>query len=313
VLDGRASLVVFAWAVAAPGFARTRLCLACRSSLGPDDPCELHAEEAPIALAVAAERRRLYPPPARAARGRVARDAGRPGKADRHAVLRVVAVCVLMAVVGIGALVGHVGGPSGVILLCVSGLFLLVVIPLASWSARRHAPRPPGPCARAKPRIKASREGTIDGPGPVLGRLLVLRYATAAGGGVTLRDAEISTGCTVTLDSGERAVLAPGRAIIDGPRGLRGELSQREARRELERVGIDPPGTRGLAPFPFECAYCLELRPGDRVAVGEGLEEEDVAAEGGYRAAPTCNLRVPRVPALRIIGRAGDVQPAASS
>jgi hypothetical protein len=110
----------------------------------------------------------------------------------------------------------------------------------------------------------------------------------------------------VVLDSGQRAELAPCRAILDGRRSLRRELSRRELRRELERISIDPPGIAGLEPIPFDRAYLLELRAGDRVAIGEGLEEEDAASEGGYRAAPVHKLRPPRVPALRLIGRASD-------
>jgi hypothetical protein len=39
--------------------------------------------------------------------------------------------------------------------------------------------------------------------------------------------------------------------------------------------------------------------------MAEAVEEEQVEVEGGYREAPVHKLRASRVPALRIMGRAG--------
>lgn len=125
---------------------------------------------------------------------------------------------------------------------------------------------------------------------------------------VTLRDGRSET-FEVHLDDGRVLEVPAGPVRLDAPRARWERIGDGEARlAAAKHGGIDNPhdvGRPEVDPFPFESAFHIEIRLGDRLQVVGQTEAimEDVDAEGSYRSAPGRRLRPRGVPRLRLLRR----------
>ena len=159
---------------------------------------------------------------------------------------------------------------------------------------RRNRPRPNGAPRRPARLAGHGPRGRIVAAGATLAAPLSGEACAAYGirldskrfarGEVMLREAW-TAGFEVELDDGTRARVPPGRVRFDAPRGAR-QVDDARARRHVEALapvhGADPLEN----PFPFDRAYEVILREGDRVELLGQLEPRaDATVEVGYREA----------------------------
>lgn len=298
-------------------FPRVRVCIDCRTLLGPNEPCDGGPRHRVTSLETPEGRKALFDevwgaPSIRRRAKQLAKVGG--GGA------------------GIGSLFegcGSCGDCSGATLdgefLAVIAVILLAAIVLVAlyWiivkiveavRAYRNRPKPNGGLARppslgrrAGPRGVVTGQTTMLSPAKGEGCVawsLDLRNGRFIGTDLMLHDAETS-GFSVKLDDGTMARIPSGRIRIEGPR----ERLDRDDAQGVERfVGTistrDDPEDEGLDPFPYDTVDEIVVRPGDRVRLFGELERvADPEAPGDYRGASI--LLVPSgVPALRVERRA---------
>lgn len=296
-------------------FPRVRVCIHCRTLLGPKEACDGGPKHHVVDLGNHGDRLTLlnevWGPPSVRRRAKQLAKAGGGG-------------------VGLGSLFEGCGGGGcdgcgglsldgealaviGIILIAVVVVVLLVwlVMKIIEWvRAYQNRPKPNGGVVRpASLGRKAGPYGTVVGTpamlAPASGTACVawaldLRSKRFLGTDLMLRDAE-TAGFEVKLDDGTTARIPGGRIRIEGPH----KRIDRDDATNLELfvqtlAPNDNPEDEGLDPFPYDVVEEVVVKPGDRVRLfGDFDREVDPNAAAGYRQANV--IVVPRdVPAVRI-------------
>jgi hypothetical protein len=296
-------------------FPRARVCIHCRTLLGPKEACDGGSKHQVIELGERAGRLTLlnevWGPPSARRRAKQLAKAGGGG----------VGLGSLFEGCGSGGC-GDCGGVSldgeallviAVILIvgiAVVGLVWLIMKAIEWIRAYQNRPKPYGGVVRpVRLGRNAGPYGTVVGTPAMLAPAsstacvawaLDLRSKRFLGTDLMLRDAETG-GFDVKLDDGTMARIPAGRIRIEGPH-------KRIARTDATNLELfvqtlapnDDPEDEGLDPFPYDVVEEVALKPGDRVRLfGDFQREADPNAAAGYRQANV--IVVPRdVPALRI-------------
>jgi hypothetical protein len=294
-------------------FPRARVCINCRTLLGPKEQCDAGPKHRVASLGTKEGRAALltevWGPPSVRRRAKQLAKAGGGG-------------------LGLGSILEGCGGCDGcssaaidVEFLAVIAVVLVVAFAAVAvvWLALKiiewvrgymNRPKPNGGVARP-PRIgrKTGPTGVVRGEArmlaPATGASCVawaldLRSTRFLGTDLMLHDAETG-GFEIVLDDGTTARISSGRVRLEGQ-------SERRDRSDVGTVEAfvktlaanDDPEDEGLDPFPFDAVDEVVVRPGDRVQLfGDFEREVDPDAPGGYRGANA--VLVPKgVPALRI-------------
>lgn len=295
-------------------FPRVKVCIHCRTLLGPNEACDGGQKHRVVELGNRAGRLTLlnevWGPPSVRRRVKQLAKAGGGG-------------------LGIGSIFEGCGGGcdgcGGVSLdgevLMVIGVILIVAVAVVAlvwlimkiieWvRAYQNRPKPHGGVVRpASLGRKAGPSGTVVGTPAMLAPAsstecvawaLDLRSKRFFVTDLMLRDAE-TAGFDIKLDDGTTARIPMGRVRIEGPH-------KRIDRDDATNVELfvqtlapnDDPQDEGLDPFPYDVVEETVVKPGDRVRIfGDFQREADPKAAGSYREANV--ILVPKdVPALRI-------------
>ena len=294
--------------------ARTRICIACRTTFGPGETCPGGRVHETVSLQDPRGRARLddevWGPDSRARKARQAARAG-AGGAGIGSVLEGCGGCDAGGLDGCGEL----GSEAAIVvlgILLVAGV-AIVLFWFVRWLVRAireklERPKPHG-ALRAAPRPKARvvaasgvvRDGTpLALPwaaGSAFAYAMELYEARPFGGGAMLREA-VSARLDIALDDGRVLRIPAGRIRVLG------SLPQVEGERaRIEgRLGLLDPG-RGpdqASLFPFDHVRGLTLGPGTRVEVLGEVTQSPEGSEGGYRAGAGVLVPV-GVPVLRVV------------
>ncbi len=296
--------------VSRAAFPRVRVCVDCRTLLGPNEACDGGAKHRVASLETPQGRKALLtevwgPPSVRRRAKQLAKAGG--SSLGAGTIFQgcgecgsVAAESELIAVVAVVALIAAVG----------VALYWIIAKIFEAVRAYQNRPRPNGGITRP-PSLgrKAGPSGVVIGQTgmltPATGKECVawaldLRNKRFLGTDVMLHDAE-TCGFEVRLDDGTSLRIPGGRIRLEGP-------SERIDRSDATLVGAfvetisraDHPDDVELEPFPYDTVDEVVVRPGDRVRVFGELEREvDPEAPGGYRG--TNAVLVPTgVPALRV-------------
>jgi len=291
-------------------FPRVRVCIDCRTLLGPKEACDGGPRHRVTSLDTPEGRNALRtevwgPPSVRRRAKQLAKAGGTSlgagsifegcGGCGDAAIdvegLAIVAVLALIVAAGVG-------------------IYWLIAKAYEAIRAYQNRPRPNGGITRP-PSIgrRPGPSGVVTGQtgifAPATGTACVawaldLRNKRFLGTDLMLHDAE-TAGFEVKLDDGTTLRVPGGRIRLEGPK-------ERVDRGDAPPVDgfvatisrEDDPEDAGLDPFPYDTVDEVVVRPGDRVRVFGELEREvDAAAPGGYRASNV--VLVPKgVPALRV-------------
>ncbi len=293
-------------------FRRARICIDCRTLLGPDERCDGGLAHRVTSLDTPEGRAKLFdevwgPPDARRRAQQLAKAGG--GGLGLGSVLES----------GCGGC--DVGG----------GEFFLVVVAIAivaaavvgvvwlamkiiEWiRAYRNRPKPHGGLKRP---ASVGRRGTISGVVQWPARLdapasnadcvawaLDLRCKRFLRADLMLHDAE-TAGFEVKLDDGTTARIPAGRIRLEGPAERMSRSSVPAVEQFVASLAPKEQGpdefTTELEPFPYDIVDEVLVRPGDRVQIFGELEREvDPETSTGYREAGA--VLVPKgVPAIRV-------------
>jgi hypothetical protein len=292
-------------------FRRARICIDCRTLLGPDERCDGGPAHRVTSLETKKGREKLLdevwgPPDARRRAQQLAK-AGGGG-------------------LGIGsALEGGCGscdaGPEAFFVVIAIFLIAAAVVAvvwlgmkIVEWiRAYRNRPKPNGGLKRP---ASIGRRGAIAGVVQWPARLdapasnadcvawaLDLRCKRFLRADLMLHDAE-TAGFEVKLDDGTVARIPAGRIRLEGPAERMGRSDVPAVEKFVESLAPKVTGpdefTTELEPIPYDIVDEVLVRPGDRVQIFGELEREvDPAATAGYREAGA--VLVPKgVPAIRV-------------
>ncbi|MDI1445004.1 hypothetical protein [Polyangium sp. 6x1] len=294
-------------------FPRVRVCIDCRTLLGPKEACDGGPKHRVTSLETPAGRKALltevWGPPSVRRRAKQLAKAGGGGLGAGT----LFEGCTGCGDCGTFALEGEFAVVLAVIaLIAMAGVALYWIIAkiVEAIRAYQNRPRPNGGLTKPPSlRRRAGPSGVVVGQthmlAPATGKSCVawaldLRNDRFLGTDLMLHDAE-TTGFDVKLDDGTTLRVPGGRIRIEGPR-------ERVDRSDAPPVDgfvqtithQDDPEDEGLDPFPFDTVDEIVVRPGDRVRIfGEVEREVDPAAPGGYRA-PNAILVPTGVPAIRV-------------
>lgn len=297
---------------------RSRICLACRTLLGPLETCSGGRQHVAVALDDPGGRKRLWDevwgPDSRARQLRRAVKAGAGGGIGSSVLDCAGAGCNPLDACTVASSGAEVVAVLAVILLA---LVAALAIGLLVWLSARlveeirermDKPKPHGALlAPPKPRGDVQGRGIVKtGPGVPLpwkpGRAVAyafeLHEKRAFGGGAMLRDAA-TAGFEIELADGRVVRVPAGRLRILGKRGKE-EAVERERLDAFLREAA--PGDTGedRRLFPYEHVRALVLSPGDRVELLGDLEPSaDPAAAHAYRASAGVLIPI-GVPVVRV-------------
>lgn len=298
-------------------FPRVKVCIDCRTLLGPKESCdggpkhrvaELGNREGRLTLL-----NEVWGPPSIRRRAKQLAKAGGGGAGLGGIFEGCGGGCDACTGCESASGGGEVIAVIGIILLAAVVVVLLVWlgIKIVEWiRAYQNRPKPNGGVVR--PASLGRRPGPY---GTIIGAVSMVAPATSTacvawaldlrskrflGTDLMLRDAE-TAGFEVQLDDGSTARIPHGRIRIEGP-------YQRMSRDDSTNVDLfvktlapnDDPQDEGLDPFPYDVVEETIVKPGDRVRLfGEFSREADLRFSAGYREAKV--ILVPKdVPALRI-------------
>ncbi|MRG96875.1 hypothetical protein [Polyangium spumosum] len=294
-------------------FPRVRVCIDCRTLLGPKETCDGGRKHRVASLETRAGRDALRtevwgPPSVRRRAKQLAKAGGTSlgagsifegctGCGDCGSValdaefLPVVAVVALIAAAGVL-------------------LYWIIAKIYEAIRAYQNRPRPNGgitkpPSLGRRPGPRGTVLGQTGMLAPATGKPCVawaldLRNKRFLGTDLMLHDAETS-GFSVKLDDGTILRVPGGRVRLEGPKERLDRADAPPVDGFVQTINQnDDPEDEGLEPFPYDTVDEIVVRPGDRVRVFGELERDvDPAAPGGYRAANV--ILVPKgVPALRV-------------
>lgn len=299
--------------VSRASFPRVRVCVDCRTLLGPQEACDAGPKHRVVSLDTKKGRATLltevWGPPSLRRRAKQLAKAGGSGIGTGS----LLEGCGACDGCGLGESAGHFLAVVAVVLaVAVAAVAVVwIVAKTIEWvRAYLNRPKPNGgivpPPALGR---KAGPSGVVIGAAGMLAPAtgtscvawaLYLKSTRFLGTDLMLHDAETS-GFQVKLDDGTTARIPMGRVRLEG-------RAERRNRSDAENVDAfvktlapnDDPKDEGLDPFPFDAVDEIVVRPGDRVQLIGKLEREaDPDSPGGYREANV--VVVPAgVPALRV-------------
>lgn len=294
-------------------FPRARVCVDCRTLLGPKEACDGGAKHRVVSVETPAGRNALRtevwgPPSVRRRAKQLAKAGGTSLGAGT-----LFEGCTGCSDCGTLALEGEFVAIVAVIALIAAAgvaIYWLIAKIVEAIRAYQNRPRPNGGITKP-PSLgrKAGPSGVVIGQtgmlAPATGTSCVawsldLRNKRFLGTDLMLHDAETS-GFEVKLDDGTTLRVPGGRIRIEGPKERVDRSDAPPVDEFVQTISHeDDPEDAGLDPFPFDTVDEIVVRPGDRVRVYGELEREvDPEAPGGYRA-PNAILVPKGVPALRV-------------
>ena len=303
----KAPIVARAW------FPRVRVCIDCRTLLGPKEACDGGPKHRVTSVETPEGRNALRtevwgPPSVRRRAKQLAKAGGTSLGAG--SIFEGCTGCGDCGSVALDA--EFLPVVAAVALIAAAGVLIYWIIAKIYEAIRAYQNRPRPNGGITKPPSLGRRPGPR---GVVIGQTQMLSPATGKecvawsldlrnerflGTDLMLHDAETS-GFEVKLDDGTTLRVPGGRIRLEGPK----ERSDRSDAPPVEGFvqtisREDDPEDAGLDPFPYDTVDEIVVRPGDRVRIFGELEREvDPASPGGYRASNA--ILVPRgVPALRV-------------
>jgi len=300
--------------VSRASFPRVRVCVQCRTLLGPNEACDGGPKHQVVDLGTKQGRGALLnevwgPPSVRRRAKQLAKAGG--GGLGLGTLLDGCGGCDGC---GSGAIDAEFLAVIGVILIAIVAVVALVwlLMKIIEWvRAYRNRPIPNGGIVRP-PSLgrKAGPTGVVVGSPAMLAPAsatacvawaIDLRSKRFLGTDLMLHDAETS-GFEVKLDDGTTARIPTGRVRLEGKAArLRRSDAEGVESFVFDLTGLDDPEDAGLDPFPFDSVDEVVLKPGDRVRLfGEFERDVDQDAPGGYRGGGAVILTPKGVPALRV-------------
>ena len=294
-------------------FPRARVCIDCRTLLGPKETCDGGPKHRVTSIETPTGRNALRtevwgPPSVRRRAKQLAKAGGTSlgagtifegcsGCSDCGGVALEGEFIVVVAVIALIAAVGAL-------------LYWIVVKIVEAVRAYQNRPRPNGGITKP-PSLgrKAGPTGVVIGQtnmlAPATGKQCVawaldLRNERFLGTDLMLHDAETS-GFEVKLDDGTLLRVPGGRIRLEGPKKRVDRSDAPSLETFVQTISPeDDPEDEGLDAFPYDTVDEVVVRPGDRVRVFGALEREvDPDVPGGYRA-PNAVLVPKDVPAFRV-------------
>jgi hypothetical protein len=293
-------------------FRRARICIDCRTLLGPNERCDGGLAHRVTSLETPEGRAKLVdevwgPPDARRRAQQLAKAGG--GGLGIGSVLE--GGCGGCDAIGSEAFFAVIG--IVIIAAVVTGIVWLGMKIVESIRAYMNRPKPHGGLKRPAwvgRRVAAS--GVVQWPAKLdapatnadcVAWALDLRCKRFLRADLMMHDAE-TAGFEVKLDDGTTARIPAGRIRLEGPADRMRRADVPELERFVQTLAPQVQGPDDCMPplevFPYDTVDEVLVRPGDRVQIFGDLEREmDPAASVGYREAGA--VLVPKgVPAIRV-------------